>query len=93
MEFHKIEKEFYLLDVEKTRNLFRKYPATVNEEEKVSVFEALYDLDFVGNDDEAHRYELVDISKQYNGTAKKMNGLLKHEVLMGNLTDKWKNFF
>lgn len=58
-------------------------PATVTEEEKVSVFEALYDLDFLGNNQEAHHYELVDISKQYNGTAKKMKKLLKNRSVDG----------
>ncbi|WP_111307139.1 DNA cytosine methyltransferase [Confluentibacter sediminis] len=73
----------------KDQNFISEIPATVKEEEKVSVFEALYDLDFIGNDDEAHRYELVDISKQYNGTAKKMSGLLKHRNIDGkpNITN------
>lgn len=69
----------------KDQKFISEIPATVKEEEKVSVFEALYDLDFVGNDDEAHRYELVDISKQYNGTAKKMRSLLKQRNIDGKL--------
>ncbi|MCB0481864.1 MAG: DNA cytosine methyltransferase, partial [Flavobacteriales bacterium] len=59
----------------KDQKFISEIPATVSEEEKVSVFEAIYDLDFVGNNDEAHKYELVDISRQYNGTAKKMKAL------------------
>lgn len=58
-------------------------PATVAEDEKVTIFEALYDLDFVGNNQEAHHYELVDISSQYNGTAKKMENLLKRRKIDG----------
>lgn len=69
----------------KDQKFISEIPATVKEEEKVSVFEALYDLDFVGNDDEAHRYELVNISKQYNGTAEKMRSLLKHRNIDGKL--------
>lgn len=69
----------------KDQKFISEIPATVKEEEKVSVFEALYDLDFIGNDDEAHRYELVNISKQYNGTAEKMRSLLKHRNIDGKL--------
>jgi DNA (cytosine-5)-methyltransferase 1 len=68
-------------------------PATVKEEDKVTVFEALHDLDFVGNDDDARHYELVDISKQYNGTAKKMKSLLAKRAIDGiPNTKKGKKF-
>ncbi|GAL68797.1 DNA cytosine methyltransferase [Jejuia pallidilutea] len=67
----------------KDQKFISEIPATVKDEEKVSVFEALYDLDFVGNDDEAHTYEVVDITKQYNGTAKKMKSLLKERSING----------
>ena len=58
---------------------------TVTEDEKVSVFEALYDLDFIGNNQEKHHYELIDISKQFNGTAKKMKSLLKKRKIDGRI--------
>ena len=67
----------------KDQKFISEIPATVTEEEKVSVFEALYDLDFIGNNQEAHHYQLVDISKQYNGTAKKMKSLLKNRSIDG----------
>lgn len=67
----------------KDQNFISKIPATVSEEEKVSVFEALYDLDFVGNNDEARHYETVDISKQYNGSYKKMKSLLLQRSVDG----------
>lgn len=67
----------------KDQKFISKIPATVNEEEKVSVFEALYDLDFVGNNQEAHHYQNVDITKQYNGTAEKMKSLLKRRAVDG----------
>jgi len=63
-------------------------PPTVSKEEKVTIFEALYDLDFIGNNQEAHRYEQVDISTQYNGTAKKMAKLLKKRSIDGKLISK-----
>ena len=60
----------------KDQKYIYEIPPTVSEEEKVTIFEALYDLDFIGNNQEAHRYEPIDISVQYNGTAKKMKNLL-----------------
>lgn len=77
----------------KDQKFVSEIPATVTEEEKVSVFEALYDLDFVGNNQEAHHYQLVDISKQYNGTAKKMKSLVKTRSIEGKpLIKKGKTF-
>lgn len=61
----------------KDQKFISEIPATVTNDEKVTVFEALYDLDFIGNNQEAHHYQLVDISSQFNGTAKKMKSLIK----------------
>lgn len=77
----------------KDQKFISEIPATVKEKDKVTVFEALYDLDFVGNDDEAHYYELVDISKQYNGTTAKMKSLLKKRSIDGQPnSSKGKSF-
>jgi len=67
----------------KDQKFISEIPPTVRENEKVTVFEALYDLDFIGNNQEAHHYELVDISKQFNGTAEKMKSLLKKRSIDG----------
>ncbi len=72
----------------KDQKYISEIPATVSEEEKVTIFEALYDLDFIGNNQEAHRYESVDISAQYNGTAKKMAKLLKKRRIDGKPISK-----
>jgi DNA (cytosine-5)-methyltransferase 1 len=72
----------------KDQKYISEIPATVSEEEKVTIFEALYDLDFVGNNQEAHHYELVDISAQYNGTAKKMSKLLQKRNIDGQPNSK-----
>ena len=72
----------------KDQKYISEIPATVSEEEKVTIFEALYDLDFIGNDQEAHRYEEIDISTQYNGTAKKMAKLLKKRKIDGKPISK-----
>lgn len=67
----------------KDQKYIDKIPSTVKEDEKVSVFEALYDLDFIGNNEEAHHYDKIDISKQYNGTAQKMKELLQTRAIDG----------
>ena len=72
----------------KDQKYISEIPATVSEEEKVTIFEALNDLDFIGNDQEAHRYEEVDIYAQYNGTAKKMAKLLKKRRIDGKPISK-----
>lgn len=77
----------------KDQKFISEIPATVTEKEKVSVFEALHDLDFIGNNQEAHQYQLVDISKQYNGTAKKMKSLIKIRSIDGKIIKtKGKSF-
>jgi len=58
-------------------------PATVTPEEKVTIFEALYDLDFINTDEEAHYYEKVNILKQYNGSSKYLKSLLKNREING----------
>ena len=72
----------------KDQKYISEIPATVSKEEKVTIFEALHDLDFIGNDQEAHRYEEVDIYAQYNGTAKKMAKLLKKRRIDGKPISK-----
>lgn len=61
----------------KDQKLVKVVPPTVSEKEKVTVFEALYDLDFVGNDDERFDYEKVDLKAKYNGSTEKMLSLVK----------------
>lgn len=72
----------------KDQKFISEVPSTVGEKDRVTVFEALYDLDFVGNDEEAHHYELVDISKQYNGASSKMKSLLKTRTVDGKVNSK-----
>ncbi len=72
----------------KDQEYISEIPATVSEKEKVTIFEALYDLDFIGNNQEAHHYEEIDISAQYNGTAKKMAKLLKKRSIGGKPISK-----
>jgi len=72
----------------KDQKFISEIPSTVEKDEKVTVFEALHDLDFIGNNQEAHHYELVSISKQFNGTAEKMKSLLKKRTIEGKENQK-----
>lgn len=72
----------------KDQKIVKTVPPTVSEKEKVTVFEALYDLDFVGNDDEKYNYESVDLKTKYNGTTEKMKALIKKRAIDGKVDDK-----
>jgi DNA (cytosine-5)-methyltransferase 1 len=71
----------------KDQKIIKVVPPTVTEKDKVTVFEALYDLDFVGNDDEKFNYEKIDLKSKYNGTTERMNGLVKKRTVDGKPDD------
>ncbi|WP_430614441.1 DNA cytosine methyltransferase [Flavobacterium sp. JP2137] len=72
----------------KDQKLIKTVPATVSKNEKVTVFEALYDLDFIGNDDEKYNYENINLKVKYNGTTEQMEALLKKRSLDGKPNTK-----
>jgi DNA (cytosine-5)-methyltransferase 1 len=56
MEFYKNRERIYRC--RKRPKFISEIQATVTEEEKVSAFEALYDLDFIGNNERlVHQYQ------------------------------------
>ena len=67
----------------KDQKLINDIPASVKHTEKVNVFEAIYDLDFVGNDDERFDYEKIDLKSQYNGSTEKMKSLIQKRNIDG----------
>jgi len=69
----------------KDQPLIEEIPATVSKDEKVTIFEALYDLDFVGNNQHVHTYESIDIKKMYNGSSKKMKQLINKRNIEGQI--------
>ncbi len=71
----------------KDQKLINDVPATVKHNEKVNVFEAIYDLDFVGNDDERFDYEKIDLKAQYNGSTEKMKKLIQKRNIDGKPND------
>lgn len=72
----------------KDQKLIKTVPPTVSQNEKVTVFEALYDLDFIGNNDEKFNYENIDLKAKYNGTTEKMKALLKKRSIDGKPNTK-----
>lgn len=78
----------FFIGCRKDQPYIYEIPPTVREHEKVTVFEALFDLDFIGNNQEAHHYKSIDISKQFNGTAQRMKDLLKKRTIDGKEDSK-----
>lgn len=72
----------------KDQKLIKEIPATVTESEKVTVFEALYDLDFIKNDEEIFSYEKVNLKAKYNGSTEKMKALIKKRGIDGKPDEK-----
>ena len=67
----------------KDQKMIHDVPATVKHNEKVNVFEAIYDLDFVGNDEERFDYEKINLKAQYNGSTEKMKSLIQKRNIDG----------
>jgi DNA (cytosine-5)-methyltransferase 1 len=72
----------------KDQELIKTIPATVKQNEKVNVFEAIYDLDFIGNDDERFDYESIDLKMKYNGSTEKMKELIQKRNIDGKPDSK-----
>ena len=72
----------------KDQKLINNVPATVANNEKVNVFEAIYDLDFIGNDDERFDYERINLKAQYNGSTQKMKALIQKRNIDGKPNEK-----
>lgn len=72
----------------KDQAFISEIPHTVSEGEKVTVFEALYDLDFIGNNEEARYYQDITLEEKYNGTAPKMKSLVKERGVDGRLASE-----
>lgn len=72
----------------KDQNFITEIPPTVDSRNKVSVFEALFDLDFVGNNEEAHQYKKIDMKGKYNGNTRKYKRLLKNRTIDGQVINE-----
>lgn len=72
----------------KDQQLIKDIPSTVSDKEKVNVFEALYDLDFIKNNEEKYDYEDVNLKAKFNGTTERMMDLIKKRAVDGRPDDK-----
>ncbi len=63
----------------------KSIPATVNKEDKVTVYEAISDLDFIGNGETLTRYAEPVSHPEYDV-------LIKHRKVDGEITDEGKTF-
>lgn len=72
----------------KDQKTITSVPPTVHGKDKVTVFEALHDLDFLGNDDEKFTYEKVDIKAKFNGSTDKMQALIRKREIDGKISEK-----
>lgn len=68
----------------KDQRLISSIPPTVSGDEKVTVFEALYDLDFIGNDEEKFNYEEVDPKTKYHNNLG-YSSLVKNRAISGEI--------
>jgi DNA (cytosine-5)-methyltransferase 1 len=69
----------------KDQVLINKIPPTVTEDKKVTVFEALYDLDFIGNDEEKFTYEDVNNYSKFNSESDKLQSLIQKRKIDGEI--------
>ena len=72
----------------KDQKLITEIPATVNENEKVCIYEAISDLDFIGNGEEKKQYENVEPLLEFEKMKyhRKVDGSICNE---GNLYAEW----
>jgi DNA (cytosine-5)-methyltransferase 1 len=72
----------------KDQEMVHVIPPSVAGKEKVTVFEALHDLDFIDNDQEKLDYEKIDKKTKYNGSSAKYNQLVKKRSIDGTISAK-----
>ncbi len=70
------------------QKVITEIPATVTEEEKVKVYEALWDLNMAGNGDTVTKYKKPSVIKQYE-PAKKQREVQGHIDANGFLYSEW----
>jgi DNA (cytosine-5)-methyltransferase 1 len=72
----------------KDQKLISEIEPTVSESEKVAIFEALYDLDFIDNDEKKSDYIDIDLNARYNGFGEKYAKLIRPREIDGKINSK-----
>ena len=70
------------------QEIINEIPATVSDDEKVKVYEALWDLDMVGNGETVTSYKTPETIKEYESTKKK-RGVQGEPEPDGHLFSEW----
>lgn len=78
----------FFIGCRKDQKIIDDIPATVTGNHKVTVVEALHDLDFLGNDDEKFNYENVDLKLRFNGSTAAMAALIRKRSLDGKIDNE-----
>lgn len=76
----------------KDQRLIKDIPPSVVQKEKVTVFEALYDLDFLSNDNESHSYQGVDLFEKNSGSSNTLRKLIKKRTAEGKLSKSGQSY-
>ncbi|RGY65239.1 hypothetical protein DXA26_22590 [Bacteroides fragilis] len=66
----------------KDQNIITEIPPTVSGNDKVTVYEALYDLDFIGNGEEVTKYKTVRVNSKYRQLLKQEHLTVKLMVIL-----------
>jgi DNA (cytosine-5)-methyltransferase 1 len=82
----------FFIGCRKDQKFIHEIKPTVSENEKVSVFEALYDLDFIGNNEEYHQYQEINLVEQYNGKSTFMSSLINYRDINGKINKSGKTY-
>jgi DNA (cytosine-5)-methyltransferase 1 len=72
----------------KDQKIISDIPPTVEPKDRVTVFEALYDLDFIAPGEEKWHYEPIDLKARYNGSSERFKPLLRKREVSGELNPK-----
>lgn len=72
----------------KDQKLIKEVKPTIKKNEKVTVLEAIYDLDFIDNNQFKYNYESINIEELYNGNSEKYKKLIKKRTIDGKVSNK-----
>ena len=70
------------------QEVITEIPSTVKEEDKVKVYEALWDLNMIGNGEVVNTYNTPTLIKEYEGT-KRLRGVQGEPEQNGHLFSEW----
>ncbi len=82
----------FFIGCRKDQELIDHIPHTVKESEKVTTFEALWDLDFIDNNSIETSYKNINLKEQFNGQHAALKSLIKKRKLNGAISSNGKSY-